>query len=116
MAGPSLSLLVLKTDQLAAMCSFYESLGLEFDEEQHGDGPVHYSATFSGLTLEIYPLIKGTPDTTTRLGFRVPDLGSILNRLATTAPSVNAPKQTEWGLRTVVKDPDGRSVELYQGG
>jgi hypothetical protein len=30
------------------------------------------------------------------------------------APVVSEPQATKWGFRAVVRDPDGRAVELYQ--
>ena len=38
---------------------FYETVGLDFVEETHGDGPVHYACDFQGIALEIYPLPPG---------------------------------------------------------
>ena len=52
----------------------------------------------------------------TRLGFVVEDLGYVLESLWRRGLSpLKKAKQTEWGLRAVVKDPDGRSIELYHG-
>ena len=113
----SLSLIVLKTHQLDVVKFFYETIGIEFVEEQHGTGPVHFAGKFGGVVLEIYPLPEGQADTTTRLGFVVEDLGHVITALWRRELSkLKKPKQTDWGLRVVVKDPDGRSVELYHGG
>jgi len=92
--------------------SFYTSLGVEFQSEKHGKGPEHYAATLSNdLVLEIYPAADGTtPDTALRLGLSVPDLGDALRALGQSG----APRQTPWGLQAVVRDPDGRTVELLQ--
>lgn len=35
---------------------FFESLGLVFQDEKHGDGPRHVSCERKGNVLEIYPL------------------------------------------------------------
>ncbi|MDF1663390.1 MAG: hypothetical protein P1V97_16580, partial [Planctomycetota bacterium] len=51
-----LSLLVLKTKQMLELKEFYERLGLQFVEEKHGRGPLHFAATLGSLVLEIYPL------------------------------------------------------------
>ena len=115
MPDVSLSLIVLKTNQLEVVAHFYESIGIELVEEQHGTGPLHYAARLGGTVLEIYPLAEGAADSTTRLGFVVEDLGAVMECLwrRELAPLKKA-RQTEWGLCRVVKDPDGRSVELYQ--
>ncbi len=116
MAAPSLSLLVLKTHQVQKLCSFYASIGLSFCEEQHGRGPVHFAAEFNGIVLEIYPLADDAiADQTTRLGFVVADLQQVLRHLADQELcDPPQPRSTDWGERSIVRDPDGRAVELYQ--
>lgn len=47
-AEPVASLLVLYVSDLAESRRFYELLGFTFVREQHGDGPVHYSAELPG--------------------------------------------------------------------
>jgi len=91
---------------------FYSSLGARFESERHGNGPEHYAATLSDdLVLEIYPAPDGvTPDSGLRLGFTVSDIEETLRSLGQN----NAPRQTQWGLRAIVRDPDGRTVELMQ--
>ena len=67
--------------------------------------------------LELYPLPggAGTADATTRLGFAVDDLDATLRSLESAgAAVVTSPRQTRWGYCAVVRDPDGRAVELYQ--
>ena len=109
----SLKLIVLKTPQLDSVRGFYTRMGFQFVEEQHGSGPVHFSAPLGDGILEIYPLQEGaSADSSTRLGFGVSDLPAVIETLARHA-EVHGPKKTPWGLRAVVKDPDGRSVELY---
>ena len=119
MSEVSLSLLVLKTHKIDVVRSFYETIGIVFVEEQHGTGPVHFAGHVGGVVMEIYPLANSgeEADGTTRLGFVVEDLGDVLESLSrrNLSPPKQA-KQTEWGLRCVVKDPDGRSVELYHRG
>lgn len=41
MIPPRLNLLVIRSEEPARAVSFYELLGLHFQEEQHGKGPVH---------------------------------------------------------------------------
>ncbi len=111
---PELKLIVLKTTQPDALRGFYTQLGFQFVEEQHGKGPVHFSAALGDGVLEIYPLPDDAEaDSTTRLGFAVEGIEAIVERLAGTADVISKPKATEWGTRAVVRDPDGRSVELY---
>ena len=117
MAGPSLSLLVLKTRDVERLRRFYAALGIDFVEERHGSGPIHHAGRVGDLTLEVYPLPEGdgVPDATTRLGFRVPDLLEAVQAVeALGARVASRPQPTEWGFRAVVRDPDGRAVELSQ--
>ena len=110
----SIKLLVLKTDALKRLREFYTCLGFEFVEERHGNGPRHWSASAGDAVLEIYPLPGGgTVDVTTRVGFGINDVEDVVESVRQLTEVVSEPKQTQWGLRAVVRDPDGRAVELY---
>jgi catechol 2,3-dioxygenase-like lactoylglutathione lyase family enzyme len=114
--GVSLRLLVVKTRHLDRTRLFYEALGIHLVEERHGDGPVHYSGLVGVTTIEVYPWPEGgpVPDASVRLGFDVTDLVRVLESLKGLGVSVvSEPRMTPWGHRAVVKDPDGRAVELY---
>jgi lactoylglutathione lyase len=104
MTTASLRLIVLKTRDLDKLKAFYEALGITFAKEQHGKGPMHYAGQLGTTVLELYPLPHDitVADTTTRLGFCVGSLKDVLTRLGATV--------------AVVRDPDGRTVELYQEG
>ena len=105
------TLIVLRCAHLDAARSFYEALGAHFVEEKHGEGPRHYAATFGGMTLELYP---GEADVGTRVGFAVADVDAAVSTLQALGASVRvAPRDSPWGRRAVVLDPDGRRVELH---
>jgi lactoylglutathione lyase len=117
MARGALALLVLKSRQVDRLRTFYETLGIELAQEQHGHGPVHFAGPAGDVVLEIYPLPEeGTAaDTTTRLGFVVEQLTEVIEALQAIGSTVVAqPQATDWGYRAVVRDPDGRAVEIYQ--
>lgn len=117
MANVSLSLLVLKTRQVERLRQFYHALGIDFNEEQHGKGPVHFAGRVDGLVLEIYPLADDgfVADPSTRLGFAAENLAAAIDRLKKVGfELVTSPRQTAWGLQAVVRDPDGRAVELTE--
>ncbi|HET6879248.1 MAG TPA: VOC family protein [Pirellulales bacterium] len=117
MSGALLKLLVLKTNRLEPLCKFYSSLGVEFAVEKHGAGPVHYAGTVGDAVLELYPLAAGAMADTTapRLGFAVTDVQRVTAELESlVAKIVSMPRQTKWGLRAVLNDPDGRPVEIYE--
>lgn len=114
-----LNLIVLRTAQMDAMLAFYRALGLNFIEEQHGKGPVHYACEIDSLVIEIYPAEgdKATPpqiksDGTTMLGFRVDSVDAVITAL--TVEALSAPKDTRWGRRATLLDPDGRMIEISQ--
>jgi lactoylglutathione lyase len=113
-----LNLLVLKTHQLDQLKAFYSALGIEFAEERHGDGPMHHAGRVGDLVLELYllPEDAGPADATTRLGFTVADMDAAVRSLEAAGGTVAVrPRRTEWGYRAVVRDPDGRAVEVVDG-
>ena len=111
---PRLALIVLKTRQIDKLLGFYQAIGIPFVEEQHGRGPRHFAGKLGDTVLEIYPLKDGEADRTTRLGFSVENLYAVIQTLVQRklAPEMT-PTTSDWGLRVVVADPDGRAVELY---
>ena len=112
----SLTLLVLKTRQVDRVRTFYEVLGITFTEERHGSGPRHHAGRVGDVVKEVYLLPEGVAvDTSTRLGFTVGDLAKVVQALQVAGTLMaKEPTQTTWGRQAVVKDPDGRSVELTQ--
>ncbi len=117
MADVSLALLVLKTRQVEELRRFYQALGIALAQEHHGRGPVHFAGRVGGVVIEVYPLPEGDDpaDATTRLGFVVEDVAEVVKALEGIGTQVvTPPKETAWGLQAVVKDPDGRSVELTE--
>ena len=117
MAHVSLTVLVLKTRQVEQLRLFYQTLGVELVQEQHGKGPVHYAGRAGDVVIEVYPLSDdGSPvDASTRLGFAVEDVAEVVRALERIGAIIGTPpKTTAWGLQAVVRDADGRSVELTQ--
>jgi lactoylglutathione lyase len=116
MAEIALTLLVLKTNQIENVLVFYRALGIDFVEERHAKGPLHFAGKLGEIVFELYPLIGGDQvEATVRVGFGVPKLNETIAALRSIGASViNEPKVTAWGTRAVVRDPDGRMVELYQ--
>ena len=109
-----LNLLVIRSLDPKRTVAFYESLGLRFQEEQHGNGPVHWAADIDGLVMEIYPARSANDvNGAARLGFEIDDPETALGILRNAGVEVVS-DLTRWGrgLRAVVKDPDGRSVEF----
>ena len=115
MADVSLTFLILKTRQVEQLRLFYQALGIELTEERHGKGPVLFAGRAGDVVIEVYPLPDdGTPiDSSTRLGFTVENLTDVVQALQSIGTKiVTAPQETAWGFQAVVRDPDGRAVEL----
>jgi predicted enzyme related to lactoylglutathione lyase len=111
----SLSLVVLRSPDLSRAAMFYERLGLKFSRHRHGKGPEHLSAELGAAVFEIYPAAGGESTLGTRVGFRVSSVDTILAALADNAAAVVSPaKDSEWGRRAVICDPDGHRIELLE--
>ena len=120
MSAPSLSLVTLRSANMETALSFYRALGFEFVEEQHGNGPRHHSSKAGSTVLEIYPGDPGrAPERksagATLIGFGVANLDQALTSLTQLgAPVLTPAKESPWGRRAVVADPDGRAVDLSE--
>lgn len=107
-----INLIVIRAPQIEKTKAFYELLGMEFIEEKHGRGPLHFAATLDRCVFEIYP---GEADTNIRLGFCVKDIANAVEKITNAGYQVaQMPKKSKWGIRGVVIDPDGRTIELCQ--
>lgn len=110
-------LLVIRTSEIERLADFYALLGLAFEYHKHGKSPYHYAATVGNTVLEIYPLAKGQmePDKELRLGFAPDDFESTIAVLKRRdAEFISEPVQTDFGFMAIIKDPDGRRIELYK--
>ena len=111
-----IKLIAIRCADLQQSRSFYESLSLKLQPEQHDKGPPHYSVAVNGTLFELYPKsAERQIDNQTRLGFSVPNLDGVISALrANGVEIITEPRETPWGKRAVVRDPDGRAVELYE--
>lgn len=117
MSNVRLNLIVLYSPDIERLRAFYTVLGLEFEREQHGRGPEHYAADVAGTVLEIYPLLgqEAGDVGALRLGFDVAWIDALLEPLVDAGGQVVAPPdETQRGIVAVVRDPDGRKVELVE--
>lgn len=113
---PSLSLVVLRSTDLDRAVAFYSRLGLQFTKHRHGSGLEHYSAELSGGVFELYPPNADGPSTLgTRVGFTVASVDAAILALGEFPNAVvSQAKDSEWGRRAVLADPDGHRVELLE--
>jgi hypothetical protein len=113
--GVALRLLVIKARQLEPARAFYQALGIRLVEERHESGPVHYAGQVGATVIEVYPQADQAPapDASVRLGFDVANLDGVLESLQSLGtPVVTGPRMTPRGYRALVRDHDGRAVEL----
>ena len=108
-----LNMIVLRTTRMETLRAFYDALGLQFVEEQHDNGPVHYACELDSVVIEIYPTTKSDTDST-MLGFDVESLDIVLANLQAVGLLPDLPPDAaEKGVCTFL-DPDGRRVRLTE--
>lgn len=111
-----LNLVVLRSANIESAVGFYSRLGLQFIKHRHGTRPEHNSAELAGTVFELYPQhADGLSTVGTRIGFTVPSVDEII-KAHTDYPQaiLSPPKESEWGRRAIVADPDGHRIELVQ--
>jgi lactoylglutathione lyase len=112
----SLNLVVIPAGDLKRSVAFYHSLGVSFVAEKHGAGPEHFAAELGSTVLEIYPrqALEGISGPA-RLGFRVTSVDDTVRNLRSLGEHVvSGPKDSAWGRRAVLLDPDGHRVEISE--
>lgn len=53
--GVPMSVMVIRTKNMEEVREFLTLMGLVFETEKHGTGPLHYAAQVGEAVLEIYP-------------------------------------------------------------
>ena len=110
--GPRLNLIVIRSNDMGAAKRFYELIGLQFELHKHGDGAEHFACESEEFVFEIYPE-TGESTAGVRIGFSVSDVDGLVESLSEAGHMINVmPKDSPWGRRAVVRDPDGHRVEL----
>lgn len=113
---PRLNLVVLRASDPVRIAAFYSELGLEFVRHRHGAGPEHFACEREGSVFEIYPATPHRGQTSgLRIGFEVDDVVAAVTRLSAAGASIlSAPGDSPWGLRAVLQDPEGTTMELTE--
>jgi DNA-binding transcriptional MerR regulator len=111
-------LIVITTDAKRDQKFYSETFGVHFMEEQHGDGPLHYHASWGGSSEDffLFTLTTLKSDHRTYFGFLVDDLHATYKRaLAAGATDIAGPQHIE-GMPEIaqVADPSGNVINLYQ--
>ena len=108
-----LNLVVLRCRDVERSRAFYELMGMKFEKHRHGNGPEHYAYEDERGVFELYPA-KGELGDMTGLGFEAENLEVLAGHLKEKGFEPSAPAENPWGRTFVVKDPDGRRVEVKQ--
>lgn len=109
-----LNLLVLRCRDIDATRAFYERLGLTFTHHSHDGGPEHVAHEDEHGVIELYPVADGAAPDSAGLGFDSPDLEEAAAKLVQAGTQPGAVTDRPWGRTFVVRDPDGRRVEVKQ--
>lgn len=115
MNTPRVNLVVLRVTDIDRAAAFYRLLGFQFLKHAHGTGPQHYASDADGFVFELSPATaEQGVSSSTRIGFAVGNVDDAAAKLSAFpgARLVTAPKDSEWGRRAVVADPDGHRIEL----
>jgi len=117
------SSIVLFSPQPDRATAFYRSVGVEFEEEDHGDGLIHAAADVGDVHVAVFSAPHGgvapgwRAGGSTFVGFYVDSLDDTLAELRRMDATLLVDHQVrEWGCRVVFEDPDGRAVEINQRG
>ena len=112
----SLNLLVLRCKNIDDSRLFYEKLGFKFLKEKHDAGPMYFTADVDGLVFELYPLRENEKPDNCKLGFSTASLDSISDDLVhdKSIQLVEPVLKLHGDFVIVVKDPNGRAVEIRQ--
>ncbi|MGH8980738.1 MAG: VOC family protein [Acidimicrobiales bacterium] len=107
--------------------AFYRALGVNLEEEDHGDGVLHAATDVGDVHFAVFP---GSDDAGaeppapgwrasggTFVGFYVPSLADAVESICAHGSRLLVEHQVcDWGRRVIAKDPGGRAVEINQRG
>jgi len=116
LADVQINLVVIRAADLERSAQFYRLLGLHFTKHRHGKGPEHYASEDGLVIFEIYPRQNEAEISSgLRIGFQVSSVDEAVTALQEAGATIVSPaKESPWGRRAVVDDPDGYRVELTQ--
>lgn len=113
---------VIKVKHLDRTRQFYEALGYVLVEEQHNNGPIHYSVDFGLCVYEFYPAESGAHVAPPKGDFWIVDVrrfdhvSHVANALGLDRDPVKY-YDPERSLRSAIfEDPDGRRILVREVG
>lgn len=116
MADVQINLVVIRAADIERSAQLYRLLGLSFAKHRHGKGAEHYAFETGPVVFEIYPSQNETGSgSSLRIGLQVASVDEVVVALQDAGVVIVSPaKDSPWGRRAVVDDPDGYRVELTQ--
>ncbi|MGH8989172.1 MAG: VOC family protein [Acidimicrobiales bacterium] len=124
---PEVASIVLFSDDPVHTTAFYRALGMDFEDEVHGDGLLHATTDVGDVHVAVFPGSGrvGPPSSapgwsnggSTFVGFYVPSLDEAVASIRALGSKLLVEHQAcEWGCRVIAEDPDARAVEINQRG
>lgn len=108
----------LNTANLTALVEFYTFLGFELKKANVSRGSELYRAQHGNVELCLYGLIdkKNSVSPVLQLGFQVAALKDLFGKIKSIegVTVLLEPTELPGGLKAIIKDPDGNSVELTE--
>lgn len=113
----SVSLLVIRSDNMDRLAAFYTALGFNFVKHSHPPCGEHYSTNDKSCVFEICQRKDGQRATTNVFfGLNVFSVGdSVELAVANGGAVVRSLEDSEWGCTAIIRDPDGHRVMLSEG-
>lgn len=102
---------MLAAKDMHATAQFYRKLGLEFDQEHHGDGPWHLAHTAQLSSVEPFLLEIYQDRKRDAVLLYVTKVEASLDAIDQAAAQI---RSVSGGLVAIARDPDGRAVVLFQ--
>jgi uncharacterized glyoxalase superfamily protein PhnB len=120
-ALPRLGAFVLFTSRQDECVAFYRLLGAPLVEERHDDGVVHFACEIGEVHFAVFPVADDgrAPEYGASgcsfPGFAVTSVDAVVEQAARHGAAVLQPcADYPWGIRAVLRDPDGRPVEVFE--
>lgn len=90
-------IIVIYVSDLEVSREFYDTLGFDLQKEQHGNGPIHYSAQLEQILIELYPKYKATSHI--RLGLKTSAFTKVMSAI-----------KNKWGLWYLLQESESAAL------
>ena len=102
--------IIIKSHDTSRLAGFYKNMGIEFHEEDHGNG-LHYGAKVGSIHFAIH---NGNPGNLS-ISFSVDDVDDVIDQLKKVgAKVILEPEDRQYGRLASVIDPDGNEVFFHK--